>query len=88
VDLAVDNNQVSETTAVDCDLVEGNLAVNKHIHVKRKMPKKKRKFGKGAKRGGDQKRGSCWPSTVGHVHVAQEPTTADVHAASLTVPMK
>ena len=60
VNLAVNNDQdFNATTPVDVDQVEDYLAVDKHLPVKskRKMPKRKKKFGKGAKRGGDRK--SC-----------------------------
>ena len=62
VDIAVDGVQDFEATApVDEDQVEHDLAVDKHLPVKsrKKMPKRKHKFGKGAKRGGDRK--SSWP---------------------------
>jgi len=62
VDIAVDDIQDFEATApVNEDQVEDNLAVNKHLPVKSrtKMRKRKNKFGKGAKRGGNQK--SSWP---------------------------
>ncbi len=88
MDLTVDNNQGYEATAVNCNQVDDDLAVNKQLPVKSKIPKRDCKFGKGAKRGGDQKLGSGCSGTVGHIHVSQEPTTADVHASSLSVPMK
>ena len=63
VDIAVDNVQDFEVSApVDEDNVEDDLAVDEHLPVKnskKKMPKRKHKFGKGAKRGGDRK--SCRP---------------------------
>ena len=61
VDIAVDNVQDFEVSApVDEDNAEDDLGVDKHLPVetsKKKMPKRKHKFGKGAKRGGDHK--SC-----------------------------
>jgi len=61
VDITVDNVQDFEVSApVNKDNVEDDLAVDEHLPVKnskKKMPKRKHKFGKGAKRGGDRK--SC-----------------------------
>jgi hypothetical protein len=58
VNIAVDDVQVFEATApVDEDQVEDELSVDKHLPVKKTMPKRKHTFGKGAKRGGNRK--SC-----------------------------
>jgi hypothetical protein len=69
IDVApVDDDQVNDSVApaadfeatapVDDNQVEYDLGVNMHLPVERKkMPKRKHKFGKGAKRGGDHK--SC-----------------------------
>ena len=59
MDINVDNVLDSEVSApVDKDNVEYDLGVNMHLPVERKkMPKRKHKFGKGAKRGGNRK--SC-----------------------------
>ena len=51
VSIAVNNVQVFEATApVNEDQVEDELSVDKHLPVKKTMPKRKHKFGKGAKR--------------------------------------
>ena len=59
MDIFVDHFHDFEATApVDDNQVEYDLGVNMHLPVERKkMPKRKHKFGKGAKRGGDRK--SC-----------------------------
>ena len=60
VDIAVDDVQVFEAIdPADDDQVEDELSVEKHPPVKKTMPKRKHKFGKGSKRGGDRK--SCRP---------------------------
>jgi hypothetical protein len=54
VDIAVNDVQDFEATApVDKDQVEDDLSVDRHLPVKKIMPKRKHKFGKGAKRGGN-----------------------------------
>jgi hypothetical protein len=62
VDMFVDHFHDFEPTApVENDQVEDDLAIDKHLPVmsrKKRMPKRKHKFGKGAKRGGGRK--SCW----------------------------
>ncbi len=61
VDIFVNHfHNFKATATVDDDQVEDDLAVDKHLPAmsrKKRMPKRKHKFGKGAKRGGDRK--SC-----------------------------
>jgi hypothetical protein len=65
-----------------------NHQIDEQVLVKRKMPKRKRKFGKGATRGGDQK--SCWSDRVDQhaVPVPKNPATADGHVNTDSVIVK
>ena len=86
VNIAVDDVQVFEATApVDEDQVEDELSVDKHLPVKKTMPKRKHKFGKGARRGGNRK--SCRqvdPTPL----VARERPAADLDTSPIFIPVK
>ena len=86
VNIAVDDVQVFEATApVDEDQVEDELSVDKHLPVKKTMPKRKHKFGKGAKRGGNCK--SCRQVDPPPL-VARERPAADLDTSPISIPVK